>query len=64
MVEFSCPKCNRSFNKKSTYLTHVNRKTDCVEGDGYFYRREKPEAEQAENSVLFNENPMVAENNI
>lgn len=30
MVEHVCEKCNKSFNKKSTYINHLKRKTSCV----------------------------------
>ena len=29
MVLHVCEKCNRSFNKKSSYNTHINRKFPC-----------------------------------
>lgn len=30
MPEYTCMKCDKSFNKKSNYDKHVNRKTDCT----------------------------------
>ncbi len=33
MVIFICKKCNKTFNKKSNYLVHINRKFSCVQED-------------------------------
>jgi hypothetical protein len=33
MVKRSCPKCNASFDRKSNYDYHINRKFDCVQSD-------------------------------
>ena len=30
MVEHTCHKCGKIFNKKSTYSNHIKRKTSCV----------------------------------
>jgi hypothetical protein len=30
MVSYTCQKCNKSFDDKSKYTKHANRKTDCV----------------------------------
>lgn len=27
---YTCNKCKKTFNKKSNYLTHINRKTSCI----------------------------------
>ena len=29
MVNRICPKCFKEFNKKSNYLSHINKKFDC-----------------------------------
>ena len=30
MVLYKCNKCSKSFNKKSNYIRHINRKNPCV----------------------------------
>ncbi len=30
MVKYSCPKCNKEFDRKSNYLDHINKKFPCV----------------------------------
>jgi len=29
MVLYKCNKCNKEFNRKSNYITHINRKFSC-----------------------------------
>ena len=29
MVSYNCPKCNTSFNRKSNYERHLNKKFNC-----------------------------------
>ncbi len=31
MVKYTCPKCNKEFNKKSNYIEHINRKFSCIQ---------------------------------
>jgi uncharacterized C2H2 Zn-finger protein len=30
MVTYKCEECNKEFNQKSNYLSHINRKKSCV----------------------------------
>lgn len=30
MVEYKCNKCNKTFDRKSNYETHINRKKPCI----------------------------------
>ena len=30
MVKYSCPKCNKEFDRKSNYLDHINKKFPCI----------------------------------
>lgn len=30
MVEYTCHKCNKIFDRKSNYETHINRKKPCI----------------------------------
>ena len=30
MVEHKCPKCDKIFDRKSTYVYHMNRKNSCI----------------------------------
>ena len=30
MVEYKCDKCNKIFDKKSNYVTHINKKNPCI----------------------------------
>jgi len=32
MVKYTCPKCNKEFDKKSNYDTHMNKKKPCNPG--------------------------------
>lgn len=35
MVEYTCEKCNKTFNQKNDYTRHLNRKVPCVADDFY-----------------------------
>jgi chaperonin cofactor prefoldin len=53
MVEYMCAKCNKSFDRKSNYLTHVNRKFACNANNNRIERIEKVlETLQKENEQL------------
>ena len=49
MVTYSCTKCHKSFNHKSDFLKHQNRKFKCFENDDY---HENGIKSTFENSVL------------
>lgn len=33
MVEYTCKKCQKKFDKKTNYLKHINRKTSCIKNN-------------------------------
>lgn len=33
IVSYTCEKCNYTTNRKSNYISHMNRKTPCVKGN-------------------------------
>lgn len=46
MVEYICEKCNKSFNKRDAYNTHLNRKYSCIPMEEPFSKLRKDIKEQ------------------
>ncbi len=45
MVNYTCTKCNKNFNKKSNYLVHINKKFTCVENNKIIIEAQKIDLE-------------------